>query len=217
MPTPSTSQRSFSHRISSLAPDEQAAKYEAISTRYGAPAYQPDQDIACAVCHRCQKKGHLVSKYPESQKEPRCPQPHALPAAQTPPGSFSCRSMSVNEEGSKILGSVVETDVSQIGPAAFTDSSSKIIVVTVALVSANLTPWTKSPLAVVGGGSVRSLGLCDLDMSVGEISARVTATVLENNMLPLILGEDWFEAAGAELHMRPPHPTEICKHKGTWS
>lgn len=64
---------------------------------------------------------------------------------------------------------------------------------------------------------MRSLGLSDLDMSVGEISARVSATVLENNMLPLILGEDWFEAAGAELHMRPPHPTEICKHKGTWS
>lgn len=37
------------------------------------------------------------------------------------------------------------------------------------------------------------------------------AAVLEKNALPLILGEDWFYSAQAELHFKPPHLPVICQ------
>ncbi|KAH6922056.1 hypothetical protein HPB50_008522 [Hyalomma asiaticum] len=46
-------------------------------------------------------------------------------------------------------------------------------------------------------------------ISVGRISAVVDVTVLPRNPLPLILGEDWFQAAQAELVVKPPKPTEL--------
>lgn len=50
--------------------------------------------------------------------------------------------------------------------------------------------WSRRPLVVVGGGSVTPCGTICLRISVGDISGVVEAAVLENNTLPLILGED---------------------------
>lgn len=50
-----------------------------------------------------------------------------------------------------------------------------------------------------------------LRISIGPLSAIVEAAVLERNALPLILGEDWFYAAQAELHFKPPQLSVICQ------
>lgn len=62
--------------------------------------------------------------------------------------------------GINILGSFVRANVSQIGPEmAFPGSGSKITVVTATLMFPDLTPWTKSPLTIIRGGSVHPFGL----------------------------------------------------------
>ncbi|KAG0415334.1 hypothetical protein HPB47_007486, partial [Ixodes persulcatus] len=45
----------------------------------------------------------------------------------------------------------------------------------------------------------------------GTNVSQVEAAVLERNALPLILGEDWFRIAQAELHIRPPELPIICQ------
>ncbi|KAG0428644.1 hypothetical protein HPB47_024368 [Ixodes persulcatus] len=83
---------------------------------------------------------------------------------------------------------------------AFPDSGSKLTILSHNFVkSSSLLPWTKPPIAVVGGGTVVPSGTLCTRISVGPISAVVEVMVLERNPLPLILGEDWFEAAHAEL------------------
>ncbi|KAH7973649.1 hypothetical protein HPB49_003510 [Dermacentor silvarum] len=61
---PSTFQQTTSMtlppRINSLPPADQESRYEAISAKYGAPAYRKGQDLKDAVCYNCQEKGHLA-------------------------------------------------------------------------------------------------------------------------------------------------------------
>ncbi|KAH7959732.1 hypothetical protein HPB49_013342 [Dermacentor silvarum] len=49
-------------RTNSLPPADQESRYEAISAKYGAPAYRRGQDFKDAVSYNCQEKGHLASK-----------------------------------------------------------------------------------------------------------------------------------------------------------
>ncbi|KAH7973625.1 hypothetical protein HPB49_003464 [Dermacentor silvarum] len=49
-------------RINSLPPADQESRYEAISAKYGAPAYRRGQNLKDALCYNCQEKGHLASK-----------------------------------------------------------------------------------------------------------------------------------------------------------
>ncbi|KAH7982894.1 hypothetical protein HPB52_008031 [Rhipicephalus sanguineus] len=160
---------------------EQEAKYAAITAQYGAPAYRSGQDLSTATCFNCRQLGHLAA---------RCPSPRAtrqrLPDNTHPHATaMSCL------EGSLVQCAVIEAHVAGVRTVdAFPDSGSKITILTEDLVpSSALTPWKKPPLSVVGGV--------------------VDVTVLPRNPLPLILGEDWFQAAQAELVVKPPKPTEI--------
>lgn len=57
-------------RIASLPPVDQESRYQAISAKYGSPAYRRGQDLKDAVCYNCQKKRHLASKCTESRPPP---------------------------------------------------------------------------------------------------------------------------------------------------
>ncbi|KAH6947366.1 hypothetical protein HPB50_018519 [Hyalomma asiaticum] len=70
------------------------------------------------------------------------------------------------------------------------------------------------PPLVVGGTTVAPAGAIHLKISVGPITGLVEAAALDNNAVPLILGEDWFSASHAQLVFQPPMPTEI-RHSTT--
>ncbi|XP_049516947.1 uncharacterized protein LOC125942720 [Dermacentor silvarum] len=70
-------------------------------------------------------------------------------------------------------------------------------------------PWTREPLTVVGGSSVHPAGTVCLKITVGPITALVEAAVITNNVLPVILGEDWFCASNTRLLFEPPNPAKI--------
>ncbi|KAG0429201.1 hypothetical protein HPB47_023882 [Ixodes persulcatus] len=101
-------------------------------------------------------------------------------------------------EGSMVQCAVVQADVPTIGKVdAFPDSGSKLTILSQELIGTlSLLPWTKPPIAVVGGSTVVPAGTLCTRISVGPISAVVEVM-------------DWFEAAHAELVVRPPNPTEI--------
>ncbi|XP_049274338.1 serine/threonine-protein kinase fray2-like [Rhipicephalus sanguineus] len=180
---------------------EQEAKYAAITAQYGAPAYRSGQDLSTATCFNCRQLGHLAARCPSPratrQRLPDNTHPHAT--------AMSCL------EGSLVQCAVIEAHVAGVGTVdAFPDSGSKITILTEDLVpSSALTPWKKPPLSVVGGGTGMPAGTLSTSISLGPISAVVDVTVLPRNPLPLILGEDWFQAAQAELIVKPPKPTEI--------
>ncbi|KAH7943884.1 hypothetical protein HPB52_012493 [Rhipicephalus sanguineus] len=196
-PTPSRPRQ----RIADMPVHEQEAKYAAITAQYGAPAYRSGQDLSTATCFNCRQLGHLAARCPSPratrQRLPDNTHPHAT--------AMSCL------EGSLLQCAVIEAHVAGVGTVdAFPDSGSKITILTEDLVpSSALTPWKKPPLSVVGGGTVMPAGTLSTSISLGPISAVVEVTVLPRNPLPLILGEDWFQAAQAELIVKPPKPTEI--------
>ncbi|KAG0423636.1 hypothetical protein HPB47_000596 [Ixodes persulcatus] len=199
-------------RISSLPPDEQDARYLTITSRHGAPAYRPGQDLSNAVCYNCRQNCHLSAKCTEARTS-RNQQP-ANSKANTP--SMSCLQDPNSLEGSLIQCEVIQADIPAIGKIdAFPDSGFKLTILSHDVVkSSSLLPWTKPPIAVVGSGTVVPSGTLRTRISVGPISGVVEVVVLARNPLPLILGEDWFEAAHAELVVRPPNPTEI-RHPST--
>ncbi|XP_042146154.1 uncharacterized protein LOC121835747 [Ixodes scapularis] len=194
-------------RITSLPPPDQESRYEAISTKYGAPAYRRGQDLRDAVCYNCQKKGHLASKCTEPKQPVRDKQ--TVPKAPT-----ACVGRAEDFlSGSKFRCAVVTAQVKGLGEiSAFPDSGSNVTILAASLPSnLKLEPWTKPPLLVVGGSSVMPEGSVFLRITTGPLSAVVKAAVLERNALPLILGEDWFYAAQAELHFKPPLLPVICQ------
>lgn len=196
---------SASRRISSLPRDQQDTRYFAISSRNGAPAYRPGEDLSKAICYNCRQSGHLASTCPRSRSNS---QPSSQPTS-TP--SMACLPTSEPLEGSLVQCAVIQADIPLIGTVdAFPDSGSKHTILSLDVIgSTNLLPWTKPPISVVGGGAVMPAGTLCTRIAVGPISAVLEVLVLARNPLPLILGEDWFEAAHAELLVRPPHPTEI--------
>lgn len=190
-----TLRKTFARRTSSSTQDELAAKCEVISTKYGAPANRrgtntgscvstpsvPHGTSKCCVLPMPERK----NTWPSNALKARwrllptllCPQIRLHRVI------FFRHSTSENEEGSKLLCPVVQAYVPHVGSVmAFPDSGSNITVVTAALVSAGLTPWTKSCLVAVVGGSVHPYGLRDPDITVEAISAGVSAVVLENNI-----------------------------------
>lgn len=194
-------------RITSLPPPDQESRYEAISTKYGAPAYRRGQDLKDAVCYNCQKKGHLASKCTEPKQPVRDKQ--TVPKAPT-----ACVGRAEDFlSGSKFRCAVVTAQVKGLGEiSAFPDSGSNVTILAASLASnLKLEPWTKPPLLVVGGSSVMPEGSVFLRITIGPLSAVVEAAVLERNALPLILGEDWFYTAQAELHFKPPLLPVICQ------
>ncbi|KAH7953711.1 hypothetical protein HPB49_011510 [Dermacentor silvarum] len=162
---------------------EQEAKYAAISTQYGAPAYHSVQDLNTAMCFNCRQLGHQAA---------RCPAPRAtrrrLPDKSHPhTAAMSCL------EGSLVQCAAIEAHVAGVGTVdTFPDSGSKITILTEDLVPSSALPHgTKPPISVVGGGTVMPAGTMSTCISLGPISAIVDVTVLPRNSLPLILGEDW--------------------------
>ncbi|KAH6936807.1 hypothetical protein HPB50_023193 [Hyalomma asiaticum] len=194
-------------RISALPVDQQEARYLTISARHGAPAYRPGQNLAEAVCFQCRQKGHLASKCPSRAT--------ALPST-THPSPALHSTLSETLDGSLVQCALVNATIAGIGQVdAFPDSGSKVTLVSRHLVgSLPLLPWTRPPLVVVGGTTVAPAGAICLKISVGPITGLVEAAALDNNAVPLILGEDWFSASHAQLVFQPPMPTEI-RHSTT--
>nr|XP_050030108.1 uncharacterized protein LOC126526235 [Dermacentor andersoni] len=188
-------------RINSLPPADQESRYEAISAKYGSPAYRRGQDLRDAVCYNCQEKGHLASKC----TSPKQPSGDNKPTVRKAPTACVGR-VDDTLYGSKFRCAVATAQVKGLGEiSAFPDSGSNVTILAARLASnLNIEPWTKPPLLVVGGSSVMPEGSVFLRITIGPLSAVVEAAVLERNALPLILGEDWFYAAQAELHFKPP-------------
>ncbi|KAH7942349.1 hypothetical protein HPB49_023223 [Dermacentor silvarum] len=193
-----------SRRITDLPPAEQEARYSALSQRYGVPAFRPGQSLSEAVCFKCHEKGHLASKCPTKQ-ETVTQQPAttstslhaAAPALHTSPLE--------DVHGSHLECSFFTADIAILGSYdAFPDTGTKITIVTKsAIKNLPLMPWTREPLAVVGGSSVHPEGTVCLKITVGPITALVEAAVISNNVLPVILGEDWFRASNTRLVFEP--------------
>ncbi|KAH6922899.1 hypothetical protein HPB50_020097 [Hyalomma asiaticum] len=194
-------------RISALPVDQQEARYLTISARHGAPAYRPGQNLAEAVCFQCRQKGHLTSK---------CPSRATAPPSTTHPSPALHSTLSETLDGSLVQCALVNATIAGIGQVdAFPDSGSKVTLVSRHLVSSlPLLPWTRPPLVVVGGTTVAPAGAICLKISVGPITGLVEAAALDNNAVPLVLGEDCFSASHAQLVFQPPMPTEI-RHSTT--
>lgn len=64
--------------------------------------------------------------------------------------------------------------------------------------ASGVTSWTGPPRGVVGG-TVLPVGAVFLKILIGPVTRVVEAAALEDNVLPLIFGEDWFAAAQARL------------------
>ncbi|KAH7941601.1 hypothetical protein HPB49_015190 [Dermacentor silvarum] len=199
-----------SRRIADLPPAEQEPRYSALSQRYGVPAFRPGQSLSEAVCFKCHEKVHLASKCPTKQ-ETVTQQPAiastslhaAAPALHTSPLE--------DVHGSHLECSFFTADIALLGSYdAFADTGSSITIVTKsAIKNLPLMPWTREPLTAVGGSSVHPEGTVCLKITVGPITALVEAAVISNNVLPVILGEDWFRATNARLVFEPSNPAEI--------
>ncbi|KAH6939755.1 hypothetical protein HPB50_021559 [Hyalomma asiaticum] len=188
-------------RISALPVAQQEARYLTISARHGAPAYRPDQNLAKAVCFQCRQKGHLASK---------CPSRATAPPSTTHPSPALHSTLSETLDGSLVQCALVNATIAGIGQVdAFPDSGSKVTLVSRHLVSSlPLLPWTRPPLVVVGGTTVAPAGAICLKISVGPITGLVEAAALDNNAVPLVLGEDWPKRGpGLRISLPPPART----------
>ncbi|XP_064456818.1 uncharacterized protein LOC135377205 [Ornithodoros turicata] len=204
-------------RIADLAPEQKEVRYEALSQRYGAPAFRPGDPLSEAVCFSCREKGHLSSKCPTKQgrqnhgssSSKTATQTTAIPAPPVPHALHTTTSETF--DGSQLECSFFRATIASIGPCdAFPDSGSKMTIIHQSLVtSTQLLPWTQPPLGVVGGSTVLPEGTICLKITIGPISGVVEAVVLHNNVLPLILGEDWFRVTGTRLVFEPPNPAEV--------
>ncbi|KAG0425484.1 hypothetical protein HPB47_027355 [Ixodes persulcatus] len=199
--TPSSTQPSsradrvsaVTQRISSLSEKQQEARYLAITSKHGAPAHRPGQNLSKAVCYNCRQLGHLSAKC-TAARTPCNQQPASF---KTNAPAMSCLQNSQPLGGSMVQCAVVQADVPTIGKVdAFPDSGSKLTILSQELIGTlSLLPWTKPPIAVVGGSTVVPAGTLCTRISVGPIFAVVEVMVLARNPLPLSLGEDWFETA----------------------
>ncbi|KAH7937581.1 hypothetical protein HPB49_013212 [Dermacentor silvarum] len=114
----------------------------------------PGQSLRKAVCFKCHEKGHLASKCPTKQ-ENVTQQPAiastslhaAAPALPTSPLE--------DVHGSHLECSFFTADIALLGSHdAVLDTGSKITIVTKsAIKNLPLMPWTREPLAIVGGSS----------------------------------------------------------------
>lgn len=136
-----------------------------------------------------------------------------MPKTQQPPALHSAP---VLLDGSQQQCPFFNATLSGVGECeAFPDSGSKVTLISKARVPASMIiPWTEPPLVVVGGSTVLPVGAAFLKISIGPATGVVEAAVLEDNVLPLILGEDWFSAAQARLIFEPPEPTQL-QHRAT--
>ncbi|XP_049270932.1 uncharacterized protein LOC125758148 [Rhipicephalus sanguineus] len=200
-------------RISELPTEQQEATYAAISAQYGAPAFRSGQDLSQAVCYQCHALGHLASKCPTRTSRLSSSAPPTMPKTQQPPALHSAP---VTLDGSQQQCPFFNATLSGVGECeAFPDSGSKVTLISKTLVPASMIiPWTEPPLVVVGGSTVLPVGAAFLKISIGPATGVVEAAVLEDNVLPLILGEDWFSAAQARLIFEPPKPTQL-QHTAT--
>ncbi|KAG0411431.1 hypothetical protein HPB47_011446, partial [Ixodes persulcatus] len=146
---------------------------------------------------------------------PAAPMPGTSKGTASPrefqPATFTCKTGDSELTGSQIACAMVTADVRGIGHLdAFPDSGSSITLISAKHVSGlQLLPWAASSPRRRGGGTITPIGSACLRISVDDISGVVEAAVLENNPLPLILGDDWLCAARAELHVKPPRLPEI--------
>ncbi|KAH6947893.1 hypothetical protein HPB50_021980 [Hyalomma asiaticum] len=198
-------------RISELPAEQQEATYAAISAQYGAPAFRSGQDLSQAVCYQCHALGHLASKCPT--RTSRLSAPPTMPRTQQPP---ALRSAPVTLDGSQQQWPFFNATLSGVGECeAFPDSGFKVTLIAKARVPASMIiPWTEPPLMVVGGSTVLPVGAACLKISIGPATGVVEAAVLEDNVLPLIIGEDCFSAAQARLIFEPPKPAQL-QHTAT--
>ncbi|KAH7970693.1 hypothetical protein HPB49_014390 [Dermacentor silvarum] len=113
--------------------------------------------------------------------------------------------------GSHLECSFFTADITLLGSYdAFPDTGSKITILTKSAINnLPLMPWAREPLAIVGGSSVHPEGTACLKITVDPITALVEAVVISNNVLAVILGEDWFRASNTRLVFEPPNPAEI--------
>ncbi|KAG0444035.1 hypothetical protein HPB47_014254 [Ixodes persulcatus] len=211
-PSPAASRQ----RIADLPTDLQEAKYQAISSQYGAQAFRSGQDLSQAVCYKCKHLGHLASKcttYTNQSAQASSSAASGMPAVPLPP---ALHSMPATLEGSQLQCPFFLATITGIGNYdAFPDSGSKLTLIAKSLVPERmLHPWTEPPLAVVGGTTVLPAGAALLRITIGPIAAVVEAAVLEHNILPFIIGEDWFRAAQARLIFEPPQPVRL-QHTAT--
>ncbi|XP_064486027.1 uncharacterized protein LOC135398567 [Ornithodoros turicata] len=193
----------FKRRITTLPEEEQEVRYTTITEKYGAPAFRRGQDIRDATCYKCKQKGHLAAHCPSqttaAQRETK-PQLPALPA---------CHSHLL--EGSQVMCPMVSAAIDGYGPLyAFPDSGSKMTIISDKIAEKReVIPWKGPALSVVGGGQVTPVGTTQIAVTIAGIKGIVWAAILCRNVLPFILGEEWFLAAQAELHVKPPYPSEI--------
>ncbi|KAG0443219.1 hypothetical protein HPB47_015164 [Ixodes persulcatus] len=223
-PTHSTQRSGFTspsppasrQRIADLPTNLQEAKYQAISSQYGVPAFRSGQDLSQAVCYKCKHLGHLASKcttYTNQSAQASSSAASGMPAVPLPP---ALHSMPATLEGSQLQCPFFLATITGIGNYdAFPDSGSKLTLIAKSLVPERmLHPWTEPRLAVVGGTTVLPAGAALLKITIGPIAAVVEAAVLEHNILPFIIGEDWFRAAQARLIFEPPQPVRL-QHTAT--
>lgn len=71
------------------------------------------------------------------------------------------------------------------------------------------TPALDASTACCGRNISDTAGAICLKISCGPVTGLVEAAALDNNALPLILGEDWISSSQAQLIFPPPKPTEI--------
>ncbi|KAH6933461.1 hypothetical protein HPB50_015244 [Hyalomma asiaticum] len=195
-------------RISELPAEQQEATYAAISAQYGAPAFCSGQDLSQAVCYQCHASGHLASKCPTRTSRLSSSAPPTMPMTQQP---LTLHSAPVTLDGSQQQCPFFNATLSGVGECeVFPDSGSKVTLVSKACVPASMIiPWTEPPLVVVGGSTVLPVGAAFLNISIGAATGVVEAAVLEDNVLPLIIGEDCFSAAQARLIFEPPKPAQL--------
>ncbi|KAM7301169.1 uncharacterized protein ISCGN_016711 [Ixodes scapularis] len=189
-PSPAASRQ----RIADLPTDLQEARYQAISSQYGAPPFRSGQDFYQAVCYKCKHLGHLASKcttYTNQSVQVSSSAARAMPAVPLPP---ALHTMPSTLEGSQLQCPFFLATITGIGDYdAFPDSGSKVTLIAKLLVPENmLHPWTEPPLEVVCGITVLPTGAVLLKITNGPIAGVVQAAALEHNILPLTIGEDWF-------------------------
>ncbi|XP_042149026.1 uncharacterized protein LOC121837496 [Ixodes scapularis] len=206
-PSPAASRQ----RIADLPIDLQEARYEAISSQYGAPAFRNGQDLSQAVCYKCKHLGHLASKcttYTNQSAQASSSAARAMPTAPLPP---ALHTMLATLEGSQLQCPFFSATITGIGDYdAFPDSGSKLTLIAKSLVPERmLHPWTEPPLEVVRGTTVLPAGAALLKITIGPIAGVVQAAVLEHNILPFIIGEDWFRAVPVRLIFEPPQPVRL--------
>ncbi|KAG0412851.1 hypothetical protein HPB47_009998 [Ixodes persulcatus] len=101
-------------RISSLSQEQQEARYLAITSKHGAPAHRPGQDLSKAVCYNCRQLGHLSAKC-TAARTPRNQQPASF---KTNAPAMSCLQNSEPLEGSMVQWSTATAVAPRLPPTS---------------------------------------------------------------------------------------------------